>query len=98
MAVRDGSAAARASALGGASAAMVHFLAGFLLAAGRMLGAMAPFGVAAVAASPRGLRGAGALAGACLGYLVTGSLEWGIRYAAACSTSFPMYCLLYLFG
>ena len=90
MAVRDGSAAARASALGGASAAMVHFLAGFLLAAGRMLGAMAPFGVAAVAASPRGLRGAGALAGACLGYLVTGSLEWGIRYAAACVVAFTL--------
>lgn len=68
----------------------IHFLAGFLLSAGRMSSSLAPFGIAAVAAAPRGLAGCGALAGACLGYLVTGELEWGIRYAAACVVAFTV--------
>ena len=49
------------------AAAGLHFLAGFLLSAGQLAGGAAPFGTAAVAAAPVGLRGASALAGACLG-------------------------------
>ena len=72
----------------------VHFLTGFLLSAGRMLDGLAPFGIAAVAAAPRGLSGCGSLAGACLGYLAAGELEWGIRYAAGCVLVFT---LLFIF-
>ena len=68
------------------AAAGLHFLAGFLLSAGQLAGGAAPFGTAAVAAAPVGLRGASALAGACLGYLTTGSLDWGIYASSrACS-------------
>ena len=76
------------------AAAGLHFLAGFLLSAGQLAGGAAPFGTAAVAAAPVGLRGASALAGACLGYLTTGSLDWGIRYAAGCVAVFT---LLFIF-
>ncbi len=79
---------------GAIAIAGVHFLAGFLLSAGRLASGAAPFGAAAVAASPVGLKGAAALAGACLGYLVTGGLEWGIRYAAGCVAVFT---LLFIF-
>lgn len=82
---------AEAGALGLAGA---HFLGAFLLSAGQIGSGLAPFGVAASAASPPGLRRAAALAGACLGYLVTGPLEWGIRYAAACVFVFT---LLFIF-
>ena len=66
--------------LAGVSAlAMGHFLGGFLMSAGQLMGKLAPFGAAAVAAVPGGLNGASTLAGAALGYLVTGPLEWGIQ-------------------
>lgn len=95
MAVKESSREKHAAI--GAQALMAageHFLAAFLFSAGRIGGSLAPFGTAAVAASGAGLRGAAALAGACLGYLVTGELEWGIRYAAA---SVVAYTLLFIF-
>ena len=73
-----------------AAPAMARFLLGFLLAAGRFAGTMAPFGTALVAHSGTGLGGLGALSGACLGYLATGGLDWGIRYAAACVLAFTL--------
>ena len=94
MAVRDDRAAELRggdfTALGVAGAL---FLSAFLLSAGRVSGSLAPFGIAAVAASPSGMSGAGALAGAVLGYLVTGEMDWGIRYAAA---SVTLYTLLFI--
>ena len=97
MAVKDrvsGTNETRTLELSGIAFAMLHFLAGFLLSAGQLMGKLAPFGVAAVAASERGLKSAAALAGAALGYLVTGELEWGIRYAAGCVVVFT---LLFIF-
>lgn len=67
-----------------------QFLIGFLMSAGRFSGTMAPFGVAAVAQAGTGLNGLATLAGACLGYLATGGLDWGIRYAAACVLAFTL--------
>ncbi len=61
----------------------LRFLIGFLMSAGRAGASAAPFGVAAVAEAGTGLNGMATLAGACLGYLTTGGLEWGIRYVAA---------------
>ena len=84
----------RADRLGALGAVMFRFLAGFLMAAGRFALPAAPFGVSMVAASGTGLGGAGALAGAILGYLVTGSLDWGIRYAAACVAVFTLLFIL----
>ncbi len=63
--------------------AMLSFLAGFMLSAARLSGSGSPFGVAAVAAAGAGINGAGCLIGAVLGYIVTGGIAWGIRYAAA---------------
>lgn len=80
--------------VGVSALAMGHFLGGFLMSAGQLMGKLAPFGVAAVAAVPGGLNGASTLAGAALGYLVTGPLEWGIRYAAGCVVVFT---LLFIF-
>lgn len=62
---------------------MLSFLAGFLISAARLLGSGSPFGVAAVAAAGSGIYGAGCLFGAALGYIVTGGISWGIRYAAS---------------
>ncbi len=68
----------------------LRFLLGFLMSAGRFAGSMAPFGVAAVAQAGTGLGGLATLAGSCLGYLATGGLDWGIRYAAACVLAFTL--------
>ena len=69
---------------------MARFLLGFLMAAGRFAGTMAPFGTAIVAQAGTGLGGLATLAGACLGYLATGGLDWGIRYAAASVLAFTL--------
>ena len=69
---------------------MARFLLGFLMAAGRFAGTMAPFGTAIVAQAGMGLGGLATLAGACLGYLATGGLDWGIRYAAASVLAFTL--------
>lgn len=66
-----------------AAIAGLNFLIAFLMSAIRISGYAAPFGVAAVAAAGSGLSGVCALAGATLGYLATGGLEWGVKYAAA---------------
>ena len=65
----------RDAAMYAAGAAMARFLAGFLMAAGRFALPAAPFGTAITAASGTRLAGAGALAGASLGYLVTMPIE-----------------------
>ena len=64
--------------------AALYCVLGFTTAAARMTGNMAPFGAAMVAAAGPHLGGAAALIGACVGYLVTGGLNWGIRYVASC--------------
>lgn len=61
----------------------VFVLLGFVMSCARVLDNGAPFGMAMVACSGPGLTGVFALIGASLGYLVSGGLEWGIRYIAA---------------
>ena len=56
---------------------------GLTMACSRVLEGGAPFGMAMVACSGPGLSGVFALAGAALGYLISGGVEWGIRYIAA---------------
>lgn len=62
----------------------------FLLARGRMLGGMAPFGVAFVAASGGGAEGFAALLGALGGYLTFAEVEEGLRLAAGCVLVFAL--------
>ena len=62
----------------------VYFLLGFTLACARVLETGGPFGMALVACAGPGGAGVGALMGASLGYLVTGGLDWSLRYIAAC--------------
>ena len=62
----------------------VFFLLGFTMACARVLETGGPFGMALVAAAGPGGAGVAALLGAALGYLVTGGLDWSLRYMAAC--------------
>ena len=61
----------------------VYFLLGFTLACARVLETGGPFGMALVACAGPGVAGVCALLGASLGYLVSGGLDWGVRYIAA---------------
>ena len=56
---------------------------GLVMACARVLESGAPFGMAMVACAGAGVSGVFALTGAALGYLVSGGIEWGIRYIAA---------------
>lgn len=62
---------------------IIYMLLGLVMACSRVLENGAPFGMSMVACSGPGLSGVFALAGASLGYLLGGGLEWGIRYIAA---------------
>ena len=72
----------------------VYLLLGFLMACARVLGNGAPFGMAMVACAGPGVTGVCALVGASLGYLLSGGLEWGIRYIAA---SVLVYTIAFVF-
>ena len=61
----------------------MFFLLGLVMSCARVLENGAPFGMALVACSGAGVYGVFALTGAALGYLISGGLEWGIRYIAA---------------
>ncbi len=61
----------------------VNFLLGFAMPFARVFGVCAPFGLGMVARSGGGGAGALCLAGAALGYIVSGGFDWGIRYVAA---------------
>ena len=62
---------------------IMFFLLGLVMSCARVLENGAPFGMAMVACSGPGVYGVFALTGAALGYLVSGGVEWGIRYIAA---------------
>lgn len=66
-----------------AAVSVISFLAGLIYASARILSDGAPFGIAAVAAAGGGLYGVCCLAGAVLGYIISGGLEWAIHYIAA---------------
>ncbi len=60
-----------------------YMVMGLVMSCSRVLQSGAPFGLAMVACSGPGITGVFALAGASLGYLISGGIEWGIRYIAA---------------
>lgn len=60
-----------------------YLLLGFVMACSRVLENGAPLGMAMVACSGAGVTGVFSLAGAALGYLISGGIDWGIRYIAA---------------
>ena len=62
---------------------IMFFLLGLVMSCARVLENGAPFGMAMVACSGPGVYGVFALTGAALGYLISGGVEWGIRYIAA---------------
>lgn len=61
----------------------IYMALGCAMACARVLENGAPFGMAMAACSGAGISGVFALAGAALGYLISGGIEWGIRYIAA---------------
>ena len=81
-------AAVRAASLG------THFALGFVTGCVRVFGSCAPFGVAMAARSGGGLGGLACVLGAAAGYLVSGSLAWGLRYMAALVLVFTTAFLL----
>ncbi len=88
--------AGKVSAAGMVSAGRctVFFLLGLVMSCARVLENGAPFGMAMVACSGPGVYGVFALAGAALGYLISGGVEWGIRYIAA---SVLVYTIAFIF-
>ena len=80
--------AVRAASLG------THFALGFVTGCVRVFGSCAPFGVAMAARSGGGLGGLACVLGAAAGYLVSGSLAWGLRYMAALVLVFTTAFLL----
>ena len=72
----------------------VFFLLGLAMSCARVLENGAPFGMAMVACSGPGICGVFALSGAALGYLISGGVEWGIRYIAA---SVLVYTIAFIF-
>ena len=71
-----------------------HFALGFVTGCVRVFGSCAPFGVAMAARSGGGLGGLACVLGAAAGYLVSGSLAWGLRYMAALVLVFTTAFLL----
>lgn len=65
-----------------AAGAILYFGLGFVMSGAKMIGDTAPFGAAMVAAAGPGMGGLAALLGACLGYVFSGGLDWGIKYVA----------------
>ena len=63
--------------------AIACFAAGVILSIAKLMGHGAPFGIATVGAAGGGLNGACGLLGAAIGYLISGGLEYGVRYIAA---------------
>lgn len=61
----------------------IYMLLGAAMSWARVLQSGAPFGMAFVACSGSGITGVFALTGAAIGYLLSGGIEWGIRYIAA---------------
>lgn len=66
-----------------AARCVVFMLMGMIMSRARVMENGAPFGMAMVACSGAGISGVFALTGAAVGYLLSGGLEWGIRYIAA---------------
>lgn len=56
---------------------------GLVMACAKVMDSGAPFGMAMVACSGPGISGVFALIGASLGYLISGGIDWGIRYIAS---------------
>ena len=67
---------------------------GMMMSCARVGGGGAPLGMAMVACSGAGLSGVFALVGASLGYVLSGGVEWGIRYVAA---SVLVYTVAFVF-
>lgn len=73
---------------------LLNFILGFALSAARVMGNLAPFGVAAVGRAGPDAGGFCCLAGVCAGYLLTGGFDWGIRYVA---TVMIIYTVAFVF-
>jgi stage II sporulation protein E len=68
----------------------VYMVLGFLMSSARVMTDGAPFGLALTACAGAGVNGVACLVGAALGYFVTGGVEWGVKYAAACVLAYTV--------
>ena len=68
----------------------VYFLLSAVLAGSSVSSRCSPFGVAFVGAAGSGLRGGGALLGACFGYLSTLDISQGLRHSSAAMLTFAV--------
>lgn len=72
---------------------LLNFLLGFTLSYARVMGNLAPFGLAAVGRAGADGGGLSCLVGACAGYLISGGFDWGVRYVA---TALLIYTVLFV--
>ncbi|MDR0952486.1 MAG: SpoIIE family protein phosphatase [Oscillospiraceae bacterium] len=72
----------------------LNFVLGFMMSGARVMGNMAPFGIAAVARAPASPEGIFCLLGACTGYLLTGGFDFGVRYIASALLVFTVSFVL----
>ena len=68
----------------------LNFFMGFALANARIMTDLAPFAIAAVGRAEPDGSGVCCLLGACLGYVLFGGFDWGIRYVATVTLIFTV--------
>ncbi|MCL2343993.1 MAG: SpoIIE family protein phosphatase [Firmicutes bacterium] len=89
-ALRGGAAVMQRPAVQRVASCALNFALGLLMASARVLGACGPFGIGIVSRSGPGLAGVFCVLGAAAGYLLSGGLDWGARYVAACALIFTV--------
>lgn len=75
-------------------ALILNFIMGFTMSCVRVMTTLAPFGVAMVSRAGTDAEGLSCVLGACLGYILTGTFDWSIRYI---STVMLIFTVAYVF-
>ncbi|MEG0876140.1 MAG: SpoIIE family protein phosphatase [Oscillospiraceae bacterium] len=69
---------------------ILNFVLGFAMSASRVMTSLAPFGIAIVGRAGADVGGICCLLGACLGYILLGGFDWGIKYVATATLVFTV--------
>ena len=68
----------------------LNFILGFAMTNSRVLSDLAPFGIGIIGRAGADWSGICCLIGACIGYIVFGGLDWGIRYVSTITLIFTV--------
>ncbi|MDR1132172.1 MAG: SpoIIE family protein phosphatase [Oscillospiraceae bacterium] len=69
---------------------VLNFILGFIMSGSVIMEGLAPFGIAIVGRARAGWSGISCLIGACLGYILLGGFDWGIKYVATITLVFTV--------